>query len=102
MLAYLDTCIGFAVVMLVMSLLITILTQMTSALLNHRGSNLLWGIKTLFANIDPRRFPQLREKAEWVAREALTHCLVSDSWFSDNKVAQALAHRSPLLQRLFN
>jgi hypothetical protein len=56
MLSYLDTAIGFAVVMLGISLLITILTQMVSALVNHRGGNLLWGVKTLFANIDPARY----------------------------------------------
>jgi hypothetical protein len=43
MLSYLDTAIGFAVVMLGVSLLITILTQMVSALVNHRGGNLIMG-----------------------------------------------------------
>lgn len=43
MLAYLDTLIGFAVVMLGASLLITILTQIVSALFSHRGANLLVG-----------------------------------------------------------
>jgi hypothetical protein len=59
MLSYLDAAIGFAVVMLGISLLITILTQMVSALVNHRGGNLLWGVKTRFANIDPARYPNL-------------------------------------------
>jgi len=101
MLAYLDTLIGFAVVMLVMSLLITILTQMVSALLNHRGSNLLWGLKTLFANIDPKQFPKLTANAEAVAHAVLTHCLISDSWFSGNKVAQSIGRQFPLVQQLF-
>jgi len=57
MLGYLDTLIGFTVVMLVVSLLITILTQVVSALINHRGSNLKWGLETLFANIDSKQFP---------------------------------------------
>jgi len=101
MLAYLDTLIGFAIVMLVISLLITILTQIVSAVVNHRGSNLLWGLKTLFANIDPKQFPNLSAKAEAVSHAVLTHCLISDSWFSGNKVAQSIGRRVPLLAKLF-
>lgn len=101
MLAYLDTAIGFVVVMLVISLLITILTQMVSALINHRGSNLQWGLKTLFANIDPTAYPQLTAQADAISRQVLTHCLISDSWFSGNRVAQWFAARIPLLDKLF-
>jgi len=101
MLGYLDTLIGFAVVMLVISLLITILTQMISALINHRGSNLRWGLKTLFANIDPKQFPHLTAAADKVAQAVLTHCLISDSWFSENKVAQQLG-KFPPLGKLFH
>ncbi len=96
MLGYLDTLIGFAVVMLVISLLITILTQIVSGLINHRGSNLKWGLKTLFANIDPKQFPNLTANADRVAEAVLTHCLVSDSWFSGNKVAQQIGKFPPL------
>jgi hypothetical protein len=96
MLAYLDTVIGFAVVMLVISLLITILTQVVSALLNHRGSNLLWGIKTLFARFDPKGYQHLSESAEAVARQVLTHPLISDSWFSGNRLARWLGKFPPL------
>jgi hypothetical protein len=102
MLSYLDTAIGFSVVMLVISLLITILTQMVSALVNHRGSNLRWGLKTLFANIDPQAFPELAAQADDVARQVLTHCLISDSWFSGNKIAQWLASKVPVLKILFD
>ena len=100
MLGYLDTLIGFAVVMLVLSLLITILTQVVSGLINHRGSNLKWGLETLFANIDPKQLPNLTADADKVAEAVLTHCLVSDSWFSGNKVAQQLG-KFPPLGRLF-
>lgn len=101
MLSYLDTVIGFAVVMLGISLLITILTQMVSSLFNHRGGNLLWGLRTLFANINPTRFPHLTAEADSVAKSVLTHCLISDSWFSNNRVASAVAGKVPLLHRLF-
>lgn len=101
MLSYLDTAIGFAVVMLGVSLLITILTQMVSALVNHRGGNLLWGVKTLFANIDPARYPSLTAESDRIARLVLTHSLVSDSWFSDNRVAMGIAAKVPVLGKLF-
>jgi len=96
MLGYLDTLIGFAVVMLVISILITVLTQMVSALINHRGSNLKWGITTLLSNIDAKQFPVLSKNADTVAQALLTHCLVSDSWFSGNKVARTLGRIRPI------
>lgn len=102
MLSYLDTAIGFAVVMLGVSLLITILTQMVSALVNHRGGNLLWGITTLFANIDPARYPNLTVQSDSIARLVLTHRLVSDSWFSNNRVAMRIAAKFPVLGKLFS
>jgi hypothetical protein len=73
-LEHLETLIAFAVVMLGVSLLITILTQMVSALLGLRGTNLLWGLKTLFATFDQR----LVDQAEVV----LHRSLISDSAFS--------------------
>ena len=91
MLVYLDTLIGFSVVMLLISLLITILTQMVSALVNHRGSNLRWGLKTLFEHIDPTLYPQLTASANRLAHEVLKHSLISDSWFSDLKAVRGLS-----------
>jgi hypothetical protein len=101
MLLYLDTLIGFAVVMLVISLLITILTQAVSALLNHRGGNLRWGLKALFEHIDPGAYAQLAANANGLAHEVLRHDLISDSWFSDNKVMHWFAGWVPGLMKLF-
>jgi hypothetical protein len=101
MLTYLDTAIGFIVVMLAVSLLITTLTQTVSAIVNHRGSNLRWGLKTLFANIDPVQFPNVAGQADQLAREVLSHCLISDSWFSGNRFAEALGAKIPLLKKWF-
>ena len=100
MLAYLDTLIGFSVIMLVISLLITILTQMMSSLMSHRGANLLWGLKTLFAQFDPKKYEHICANAESLARQVLTHPLVSDSWFSENRVAKWFA-KVPVLAALF-
>jgi hypothetical protein len=73
-LEHLETLIAFAVVMLGVSLLITVFTQMVSALFGLRGTNLLWGLKTLFATVDK----QLVDQAEAVLRRPL----ISDSFFS--------------------
>ena len=73
-LEHLETLIAFAVVMLGVSLLITVFTQMVSALFGLRGTNLLWGLKTLFATVDK----QLVDQAEAVLRRPL----ISDSVFS--------------------
>jgi hypothetical protein len=76
-LEHLETLIAFAVVMLGVSLLITVFTQMVSALFGLRGTNLLWGLKTLFATFDQR----LVDQAEVVLRRPL----ISDSAFSKYK-----------------
>jgi hypothetical protein len=52
-LEYLDTIIAFVVILLGVSLLITILNQMISALLGYRGTNLLWGIQTVLSSMEP-------------------------------------------------
>jgi hypothetical protein len=82
MLAYLDTVIGFAVVMLAASLIITILTQAISAAASFRGSSLRWGLRQLFKNIDPSKLPTIAANADKIAEQVLTHDLTSDSIFS--------------------
>ena len=82
MLAYLDTLIGFAVVMLGVSLLITIATQMISALFSHRGANLKWGLEKMLKNVATGPTAQLAVQAKTIAQEVLTHGLISDSIFS--------------------
>jgi len=81
-LAYLDTLIGFAVVMLGASLLITILTQMVSALFSHRGANLRWGLENLFKHVPNSPLMNTAVNAKNLANDILTHPLISDSIFS--------------------
>lgn len=81
MLQYLDTIIAFVVIILGVSLFITILNQMISALLGYRGTNLLWGIKTLLSTIEP----DLASKAEQLTTKVLTQPIISDSIFSKFK-----------------
>jgi hypothetical protein len=80
MLAFFDTLMAFAVVMLGVSLVITVLNQAASALLAHRGSNLKWGLETLFHNIAGGQ--GLSAYSHWLAETVVTHPLVSDSLFS--------------------
>jgi adenylate kinase family enzyme len=79
----LDTVIAFAVVMLLLSLLITTLVQSVSALLELRGRNLLWGLKRLLPQLDPA----LRAEAAKLAQQILTHPALTDR---DGKRASAL------------
>jgi hypothetical protein len=77
-LEYLDTIIAFIVILLGVSLLITILNQMISALLGYRGTNLLWGIQTVLSTVEPN----LATKAKQLATEILRQPIISDSIFS--------------------
>src|ERR1017187_9545858 len=88
MLAYLDTLIGFAVVMLGASLLITILTQMASALFSHRGANLRWGLETMFQNMP--NCPLLKANARQVAEDVLTNHMKLATAVSPDELAAIL------------
>jgi len=79
MLKQLDTLIGFAVVMLVVSLVITIVTQMVSAFLGLRGKNLVDALRVMMFKIAPD-IPAA--DAHDLARYVLTHCAISDSAMS--------------------
>jgi hypothetical protein len=81
-LEHLDVLIAFAVVMLGVSLLITVLTQMIGSLLGLRGHNLRRALVDLIGTAHPT----LSEHASDIARRVLQHPLVSDSavqWYAD-------------------
>jgi hypothetical protein len=77
-LEHLDTIISFVVIITGVSLVITTLTQMVSALLSLRGSNLRWGVQTLLKELDPN----LEAHARAIAEKVLHHPLISDSTLS--------------------
>ncbi|HYM12854.1 MAG TPA: hypothetical protein VEU62_19100, partial [Bryobacterales bacterium] len=77
-LEHLDTFIAFAVVMLGVSLLVTIFTQMVSSLFGLRGTNLKWGLTQLFKTLHPALGNRVEQIADWI----LTHPLISDSTLS--------------------
>ena len=74
MLQWLDTLIGLVVVLLAVSLIIMILTQIIVALLNLRGYNLMNGIKILIENINA----DLKTEAKEISKAILSHPLISD------------------------
>jgi hypothetical protein len=75
MLNTLDTVIAFAVIMTVVSLLITIVVQMVSAALSLRGKNLANALALTFQTIDPN----LEEQAHSLANQILRDPIFSDS-----------------------
>ena len=87
----LDTLIGFAVVMSVLSLLITIATQMISAACSMRGKNLANAMIVTFRTIDPRIAEHARSLADYV----LSRPVLSDSLFAPRGPATAGATTNP-------
>jgi hypothetical protein len=75
MLNTLDTVIAFAVIMTVLSLLITIIVQMVSAALSLRGKNLANALALTFQTIDPA----LKKQAHSLAAQILRDPIFSDS-----------------------
>jgi hypothetical protein len=71
----LDVAIGFATVMLAVSLIITALTQATVAFLGLRGRNLRLGLQQLIETT----LPGLRSHAEKISLDIVSHPLISDS-----------------------
>src|SRR6516225_6747605 len=62
MLSTLDTVVAFAVIMTVLSLLITLVVQMVSATLSLRGKNLANALALTFQTIDPSFSDSLWQK----------------------------------------
>lgn len=73
-LEHLDTLIAFAVVMLLLSLIVTTLVQMATTALGLRGRNLFWGVRRLLAQVDPTLAPHAKEIANSLLRHpAISH-----------------------------
>lgn len=75
MLDLLDTFIAFAVVMLGVSVIITIITQILTTIFGMRASNLRWGLQRLLESADPK----LRKFAEEIAGKVLCHPLITST-----------------------
>ena len=70
-LEHFDTVLSFALVMLLLSLLITILVQTVVAVFGLRGSTLQWGLQRLFQQLSPEL--NLKDHAKQLAKAVLTH-----------------------------
>src|SRR5215469_2540026 len=77
MLNTLDTVIAFAVIMTILSLLITIVVQMVSTTLSLRGKNLANALALTFQTIDPK----IGGFAHSLAAQILRDPIFSDSIF---------------------
>src|SRR5438445_12345818 len=75
MLNTIDTVIAFAVIMTVLSLLITIVVQMVSSAFSLRGKNLANALALTFQTIDPK----IGKHAHSLAAQLLRHPIFSDS-----------------------
>ncbi len=96
-LQHLDSLIGFAVVMVGVSLLILVITQMVSAVLGLRGTNLRWGLRVLVKTIDPN----LEDKAKQIVEQVLHYPLISDSAFTKwHEKLEKIPHRAKWRERL--
>lgn len=73
-LAYFDTALGFAAVMLMLSMLITVLVQIVSDLSNLRGKNLFWGVERMLGKIVP---DESKKNLQDLADKILTHDALS-------------------------
>src|ERR1041385_2201540 len=83
MLNTIDTVIAFAVIMTVLSLLITILVQMASSAFSLRGKNLANALALTSQTIDPK----IGDYAHSLAAQILRDPIFSDSlWRPKNRV----------------
>ncbi len=103
LLNYLDSAIGFIVVILMFSLVITILVQMVGVLLQLRGKSLLRGVELLIREVDP----ELKSQAKTLADQVLRHPAIAEdtkrlaSALRSNElklVLQSLAEENPQLK----
>ncbi len=75
MLKTIDVLIGLAVVMLLMSMIVTVITQVVTNLLNSRGKHLWQGVADILQQISP---DMKRPIAEELAGAVLSHPLIRD------------------------
>src|SRR5260221_1160993 len=85
MLRQLDTLIGFVVVMSIVSLMITIITQAVSSALGLRGQNLADALEAMIHKIDPDIGQQIADLPNKLVNEVLTRPVISDSNLSMSK-----------------
>src|ERR1700730_4934116 len=86
MLPQVDSAIAFAMVMLILSLIITALVQIVNASFDLRGLNLVWALTRLFHQVDPSLGVVIGEK-KWYELFSPT---------MGRRLAQAVSRYKPL------
>jgi hypothetical protein len=92
MLEQLDTAIAFTVVMLMLSLMITAVVQMISAVFDLRGRNLATGLENLLRQIEPslrEALPNGTTIAQHIAEVAVTHPAIAHTKTRAKAVSQS-------------
>jgi hypothetical protein len=92
MLEQLDTAIAFTVVMLMLSLIITAVVQMISAVLDLRGRNLAAGLENLLRQIEPSlrdALPDGSTIAQHIAEVAVRHPAIAHTKTRAKAVSQS-------------
>ena len=95
-LEHLDMAIAFAVVMLVVSILVTIFVQTASAVIGLRGTNLRWGVEQVLRVV----YPELGDHAGTLAALVLQHPVISDSSMTRFAWARELPYIGRWITRL--
>lgn len=99
MLNQLDTLIGFVVVMSIVSLMITILTQIISSILGLRGQNLASALVAMIHKIDPSIGAQDKSLPATLVDMILQQPVISDSMFSmSSRIAPHLWKRATAIR----
>ncbi len=88
-----DIFIGLSLVMLLVSMVVTVITQALTSILNTRGKHLLTSVADILGQLHPGI---TREIAEEIAQKALTHPLVSQA---NGQLAHVI-HREELTKLL--
>ncbi len=76
MLKTIDVLIGLSVIMLLMSMIVTVITQFITTVLNSRGKHLQQGVADILQQVAPT---MKRQIAERISQAVLSHPLISDS-----------------------
>lgn len=97
MLEQIDIAVGFSVVMLLLSLLITIIVQAMSSVFDLRGRNLVWGITKVLHQIDPE-FEQ-KAKRDWNELKATVGKRIAEAVSEHPSIAHSLASLKPAIAR---
>jgi hypothetical protein len=92
----LDVVIGLTVIMLVVSLAVTLLTQFVTSVVNTHGRALKSGLANLIAQIDPRFTANV---ANEIAEAILTHPMIGEPFLGKQRLGSVI-HRSELTRLL--